>query len=158
MKKIFALALLGSTLLLTACGGDSDSSGNDKPSFSKSSNPVKPSSNKDMAEQLNGYWKADCKYDSETGLYKSYIVHLQKLNDNEVLRKEGYRGNYTDSKCVGSLLGFSEFPIEKMNLNEFKRRGSSVDGGVFKAVYKDGDKETYRRISADEFERLKATA
>ncbi|MBS9780578.1 MAG: hypothetical protein KGV51_08120 [Moraxellaceae bacterium] len=141
MKKILTLALLGSTLVLTACGGSSDSSG------SKASS--------DKAQQLDGYWKADCKYDNETSSYKSYIVSLTKVNKNKVLREESYRGNYHNSKCTGKPYSYSEQSSVTINIDEFEERGSVISNDTFKAVFPDGDVEMYRRISASEFQRLK---
>ncbi len=149
MKKIFALALLGSTFVLTACGGNSDSSGSDN-------NDAKKTHQKEnMSQQLDGYWREYCHASKTKGMYKSLIVHFKKIGDNEVLRKEGYEITYKDSKCLREAHYYTKYKVLTMDTNKYKKRGSYVNNNKLKIVLEKGEVLRFHRIDADEFNSFK---
>ncbi len=145
--KITTAIALSSALLLTACGGNSGSSGDTK-------NPNASTESKTQA--LVGYWKSDCIYNKEDK--KSYLGYVQwGVSNGRLVIKDMFNGAFNGKGCKGKPKFAHDAEDDArgttLTKKELEKELKEVRfEGMNKLIVKeDGDEETLYRMQAKDF-------
>ncbi len=152
--KITTAIALSSALLLTACGGNSGSSGDTK-------NPNASTESKTNA--LVGYWKSDCLYDKEDKIFYQGYVQWGKSNGSLVM-KDMFSGAFNRKDCKGKPKFAHDAEDDPRGITLTKKElEKELKKVTFKGMNKlivkeDGDVETLYRMQAKDFPKYNYTS
>ncbi len=150
--KITTAIALSSALLLTACGGSSSSSGDNKVTNPNASIESK-------AQTLVGYWKSDCKYDKEDK--KSYQGYAQwGTAKGKLIFKDLFGATFNGKGCKGKAVYSHDSEDDAKGTALTKEQIKKVIfDGVNKVTVKedDGQVNTLYRMQAKNFPKYNYT-
>lgn len=141
LKTLSTAIMLSSTILLSACGGSSDSSGGEYEFKDKSKIDI-----------LNGYWQSNCQR-SDDGSAFLYLA-LTEVNDN-TLAMNGKVQVFPNKDCTGN-----KFTVKTKNqAKKITKKDLEADQSI-KIIdnkhWKDiQDNEIFTRISESEYNKVK---
>ncbi len=140
--KLASTIALSSTLLLTACGGSSDSSGDKTP--------------QSKVDTLVGYWQSDCDtnykgHDKDSTLSSYDYIQLIKDGKDGLKIEQIIGETFTNDNCsgTGKLSKDDEDGLKILTQDELNT--ITLQGDKKFLIESEEGQDTYNRIKAEEF-------
>ncbi len=147
IKILSTVTLLSTTMLLSACGGNSDSSGGKYEFKDKKDNE-----NNNILDVFNGSWKSNCQ---QTKHGSAILYFSFNKIDNDNLLMNGKVQEFMNKNCVGS-----QFTVETAKQPKKVKKSELLTDKSIKIIdnnhwIRTDNKERFTRISTNEYNRVK---